>query len=253
MRRETGRAGRGQNRVRVKWVWAQARERLEEQGYELVAGIDEVGVGALAGPVVAAVVMLPLSARVRGLKDSKLLNHEQRETVYADLLKRQAPCAVGMAFAQEIDRYNVFHAARMAMRRALDQLSPRPQYLLMDGHLPPDFGLPTEAVVHGDRLCPIISAASVAAKVYRDRLMRRLALLYPHYHFEQNKGYGTREHYEALQLYGPCPIHRRHYGPVVRNGQLPLDLEELEAEAALQEEEVLEELAEEGEGRPERE
>jgi ribonuclease HII len=106
----------------------------------------------------------------------------------------------------------------------------------MDGHLPPNFGLPTEAVVHGDRLCPLISAASVAAKVYRDRLMRRLALLYPYYRFEQNKGYGTRDHYEALRTYGPCPIHRRHYGPVVRSGQLPLDLEALKAAEAFLEE-----------------
>jgi ribonuclease HII len=210
-----------------------------------VAGLDEVGVGALAGPVVAAAVLLPLEARVRGLKDSKLLTPEKREVVYADLLKRRVPCAIGMAYAQEIDRYNIFHAARLAMQRATDLLYPRPQHLLMDGHLPPNFGLPTTAIVHGDRLCPVISAASVVAKVYRDRLMRRLALLYPQYHFENNKGYGTSNHYEALRQYGPCPIHRRHYAPVVRNGQLPLSLEEIEAEEELLEEEVLEEALEE--------
>ena len=223
---------------RAKFSWPEEKKRLQEAGYVLVAGLDEAGCGALAGPVVAAAVLLPLEARVRGLNDSKLLSAEQREVVYADLLRRQVPCAVAMAYAQEIDRYNIFHAARLAMQRAVNCLTPRPDYLLMDGHLPPNFGLPTRAIVHGDRLVPVISAASVAAKVYRDRLMCRLALLYPHYHFERNKGYGTPDHYAALRNYGPCPIHRQHYGPVVRNGQLPLRAEEREAaEAFLEEEE----------------
>ena len=119
------------------------------------------------------------------------------------------------------------------MQRAVDRLHPPPQHLLMDGHLPPDFGVPTTPVVNGDRLCPPISAASVVAKVYRDRLMCRLALLYPQYGFENHKGYGTREHCEALQQYGPCPVHRRHYAPVIRNGQLELDLGELVEEEEL--------------------
>lgn len=219
--------------ARSKFSWAQEKRRLEELGCRLVAGLDEVGVGALAGPVVAAAVLLPLQARVRGLKDSKLLSPEKREAVYADLLKRRVPCAVGLAFVQEIDRHNVFHASRLAMQRAVDRLHPPPQHLLMDGHLPPDFGVPTTAVVHGDRLCPPVSAASVVAKVYRDRLMCRLALLYPQYGFENHKGYGTREHCEALQQYGPCPVHRRHYAPVIRNGQLELDLGELVEEEEL--------------------
>jgi len=206
--------------------WPQEKRRLREEGYELVAGVDEVGVGALAGPVVAAAAILPLEARFPGLRDSKTMTPEQREEVYARALRRGLTCAVGLAYVQEIDSLNIFHATRLAMNRAVHCLSPTPDYLLMDGHLPPDFGLPCRAVVKGDALCPAISLASIIAKVYRDRLMCRLSLLFPHYYWEENKGYGTAPHCRALEMYGPCPVHRRSFSPVGRLQQLSLVFEE---------------------------
>jgi ribonuclease HII len=208
--------------------WPAEKKRLREAGYRLVAGVDEVGVGALAGPVVAAVAILPLEARFSGLRDSKLLTPAQREEIYARALRRGIACAVGLAYAQEIDHLNIFHATRLAMCRAVARLSPTPDYLLMDGHLPPDFGLPCRAVVKGDALCPAISLASILAKVYRDRLMRHLALLFPHYGFEEHKGYGAPAHLRALEQYGPSPVHRRSFSPVARLEQLSLGLEESE-------------------------
>lgn len=215
------------------WLWAEVRRQITEAGYTLVAGVDEVGCGALAGPVVAAAVILPPGVRLAGLRDSKQLTPEQREALFHRALRRGLPCAVGMAYVEEIDRLNVFHAARLAMERAVARLVPAPEYILMDGHLPPHFGVPCRAVVKGDVLCPPISLASVIAKVYRDRLMRRLALLFPHYGFEENKGYGTPQHYRALATYGPCPVHRRSYAPVSRLSQLMLSWEAKAAGEAL--------------------
>lgn len=204
--------------------------------------------GALAGPVVAAAAILPLEARFAGLADSKVLTPEQREEVYARALRRGVTCAVGLAYVQEIDSINIFHAARLAMRRAVQQLSPTPDYLLMDGHLPPDFGVPCRAVVKGDALCPAISLASILAKVYRDRLMRRLALLFPPYALDENKGYGTPTHYRALEVYGPSPIHRRSFAPIGRLEQLTLGLEAEGAGKALWEGEELAEAGSIGPG-----
>ncbi len=221
------------------WSWAEEKQRIAEAGYRVVAGVDEAGCGALAGPVVAAAVVLPPGARLAGLRDSKQLTPEQREEVYRRALRRGLPCAIGVAYVEEIDRLNIFHAARLAMSRAVASLVPAPEYILMDGHLPPEFGVPCRAVIKGDVRCPPISLASVVAKVYRDRLMHRLALLFPHYGFEENKGYGTPQHYQALAIYGPCPLHRRSYAPIGRLSQPALTLEaNLAAEALWEAEEV---------------
>ncbi len=209
-------------RKTTSWCWAAEKKKLQAAGYELVAGVDEAGCGALAGPVVAGAALVPLDARLQGLRDSKQLSPAQREEIYARILEGGFACSVGLAYVQEIDRLNIFHAARLAMRRAVEQLTPRPELLLMDGHLPPPFGIPCEAVVHGDDLCPLISVASVIAKVYRDRLMEQLALLYPHYGLEAHKGYATRQHAWALRQYGPSPIHRRGFAPVRAAEQLAL-------------------------------
>lgn len=219
--------------------WREEKKRLQEAGYRLVAGVDEVGAGALAGPVVAAAAILPLGAKFPGLRDSKALHPQQREEIYERALRRGLTCAVGLAYVEEIDRLNIFHAARLAMCRAVAALSPPPDFLLMDGHLPPDFGLPCRAVVKGDALCPPVSLASILAKVYRDRLMRRLALLFPHYALEENKGYGTPAHYRALQRYGPSPLHRSSFAPVSRLQQATLPLEASAAGEALQNAEVM--------------
>jgi ribonuclease HII len=212
----------------VRWSWTEERKSLAEAGYRLVAGVDEVGCGCLAGPVVAAAAILPPELHLQGLRDSKQLRPAEREDLYERALRRGLACAVGLAYVEEIDQVNIFHAARLAMRRAVDALSPRPDFLLMDGHLPPQFGLPCKAIVKGDALCPSISLASVMAKVYRDRLMRRLARLFPFYGWEDNKGYGTAYHYRALEIYGPCPLHRRSFAPVGRAAQMSLDLEDNE-------------------------
>lgn len=214
---------RGHQKI-ARWSWPAEKEKLQAAGYELVAGVDEAGCGALAGPVVAGAALVPLNARLRGLRDSKQLSPAQREEIYARIIERGFVCSIGMAYVQEINRLNIFHAARLAMCRAVERLVPRPQFLLVDGHLPPHFGIPCQAVVHGDDLCPLISAASVIAKVYRDRLMEHLALLYPHYGFEVHKGYATRRHRRALQEYGPSPVHRRGFAPVRAAEQLALKL-----------------------------
>jgi ribonuclease HII len=222
-RREGGRGRIPQEAARR--VWAGHRRRLREGGYGLVAGVDEVGYGAWAGPVVAAAMILPLSVRLPGLRDSKELTPARRAALYEVLLEAGFPCSVGLAHVQEVDGLNVFRAARLAMYRAVQVLSPPPEFILMDGHHAPDFGIPCQAVVGGDRLCPPISAASIMAKVYRDRLMERLAAIFPHYDLDRNRGYGTAAHQRALREYGPCPLHRRSFAPVRAAEQLALELQ----------------------------
>ena len=205
--------------------WPTERERLRDAGYEWVAGVDEAGCGAWAGPVVAAAALISLQAALPAVRDSKQLSPAQRERLFAEIHAAGLTVTVGLAYVPEVDQLNIFRAARLAMRRAVDQLLPRPQLVLMDGHLPPDFGVPCQAVVHGDALCPIISVASIVAKVCRDRLMERLGALYPEYGFELHRGYGTAEHREALARYGPSPVHRRSFAPVRAGEQLALEVE----------------------------
>ena len=193
--------------------------RLHRQGYRLVAGIDEVGRGPLAGPVVAAAVVLPelKGKRVRHLsmiKDSKALGPKQREV--AGVLVRRIAVSVGIGgvAAGEIDAMGIAPATRLAMRRALEQLPEPPDHLLVDA-LPLSWnGLPCTAIVGGDRLCTAVAAASIVAKVYRDALMAEMDSQYPGYGFALHKGYATRAHFQALARLGPCPIHRRSFGPL---------------------------------------
>ena len=193
--------------------------RLRHQGYSWVAGIDEVGRGPLAGPVVAAAVVLPelKGKRLRHLsliKDSKLLAPGQREL--ADRLVRRIAVSVGIGGvgAVEIDDMGIAPATRLAMRRALEQMPETPDYLLVDA-LPLTWGgLPCTAVVGGDRRCTAIAAASIVAKVHRDALMAEMDSRYPGYSFALHKGYATRAHLQALARLGPCPIHRRSFAPL---------------------------------------
>jgi ribonuclease HII len=186
---------------------------LHGLGIAVVAGLDEVGRGALAGPVTACAVVLAADCRIAGLDDSKRLQPDVRERI-ADVVRTAAiACVVAHAGPDEIDRLGIGHATRLAWQRALDGLSVAVDHVLVDGNDPGAFGLPTTAVVRGDSSVACIAAASVVAKVERDELMARLAEYYPAYGFEANRGYGTAEHLAAIASFGPSPVHRRSFAP----------------------------------------
>jgi ribonuclease HII len=196
------------------------RERaLWAKGFELVAGIDEVGRGPIAGPVVAAaVVFRPGQRPLKGLRDSKVMTARARERLAGDIRRAALVFAIGGASVREIDRLNIRRATALAMRRALASLAMQPDYVLLDGHPLPDLGCVHEAVVGGDALCQSVSAAAVLAKCARDRLMARLAVRYPDFGWEHNMGYATREHLASLAQAGPTPHHRRSFAPLAQPG-----------------------------------
>ena len=192
-------------------------ERLRVQGYRLIAGVDEVGRGPLAGPVVAAAVILPYDGKpswIRLVRDSKQLTPSQRESIFDRVLESGIPFGVGSVSHEVIDERGIAPATRLAMRRAIEKLSTRPDYLLIDFMRLPGIRIPQKSVVDGDSLCLSIAAASIVAKVTRDRLMVEMDSQFPGYGLAQHKGYGTPEHLEALQRLGPCPIHRKTFTPV---------------------------------------
>lgn len=179
-----------------------------DTGIKIICGVDEAGRGPLAGPVCAAAVILPPNVEIPGLNDSKKLSDKKRRELYP-IIKEQA-IAYGIAFAdhKEIDEINILQATYLAMERAINQLSVKPELALIDGNRAKDFGVPVETVIHGDSLSASIAAASVLAKVTRDDYMLKMADEYPGYDFEIHKGYGTKAHYAALTEHGPSPIHR---------------------------------------------
>lgn len=178
-----------------------------------ICGIDEAGRGPLAGPVVAAAVILPRKGRPKGLDDSKQLSAEAREEL-AEKIRACAIVGVGVASVEEIDQFNILRASHIAMRRAFDALSTVPVAALVDGNMAPDLPCPVEWVIDGDAIVPLISAASIIAKVERDRMMNALCLEYPGYAFSKHKGYATPVHQRALAELGPCSIHRKSFKPV---------------------------------------
>jgi ribonuclease HII len=178
-----------------------------------ICGIDEAGRGPLAGPVVAAAVILPRKGRPKGLDDSKQLTPEAREDL-AEKIRACAIVGVGVATVEEIDQFNILRASHMAMRRAFDALSETPIAALVDGNMAPDLPCPVEWVIDGDVIVPLVSAASIIAKVERDRMMSELCQRYPGYGFSKHKGYSTPEHQRALAELGPCAIHRKSFKPV---------------------------------------
>lgn len=187
---------------------------LSWDGPGLVAGVDEAGRGPLAGPVVAAAVILDDLHPVAGLADSKALTAARRESL-ADQIRSRALCvAVGAASVEEIDRLNILQATLLAMKRAVEGLRLTPVKVLVDGNRLPRWSLQSQAIVDGDAKVACISAASIVAKVHRDNLCLQLHEQYPHYGFAQHKGYATAEHLQALRLYGPCEAHRRSFAPV---------------------------------------
>ncbi len=190
-----------------KNMW-EIEQQWYEKGVKLICGVDEAGRGPLAGPVCAAAVILPANVNIPGLDDSKKLSDKRRR----ELMPIIKECAVsyGIAFAdeKEIDEINILQATYLAMERAIDQLTVKPDLALIDGNRSKDFGIPVQTVVHGDSLSASIAAASVLAKVTRDDYMLELAEKYPHYGFEVHKGYGTKAHYAALTELGACDAHR---------------------------------------------
>ena len=183
-------------------------------GYRRIAGIDEAGRGPLAGPVVAAAVVLPVRCRLSGIDDSKQLSEGERARLYAAILEHAVGMGIGSADVGEIDRLNILEATKLAMRRAIDQLAPPPDYLLIDAVTLPGIGIPERPIIKGDSLSLSIAAASIIAKVTRDRLMAEYHDMFPEYDFLSHKGYGTREHLQRLARHGPCSIHRRTFTPV---------------------------------------
>lgn len=186
---------------------------LRRQGFEHVAGVDEVGRGCLAGPVVAAAVVLAPDRPVRGLRDSKLLTPPARERLYAQVVARAAAWALAAVDPGEIDRLDIHRASLRAMRDAVAALVPAPDFVLVDGFPIPDLDVDQRAVRGGDRRCAAIAAASIVAKVTRDRQMRRLHRADPRYGFDRHKGYATGQHLEALRRFGYSPAHRRSFRP----------------------------------------
>jgi ribonuclease HII len=178
-----------------------------------ICGIDEAGRGPLAGPVVASAVILPRKGRPKGLDDSKQLTAEAREEL-AEKIRACAIVGVGVASVEEIDRFNILRASHLAMQRAFEALSETPVAALVDGNMAPDLPCAIEWVIDGDVIVPVISAASIIAKVERDRMMNALCAEYPGYAFSKHKGYATPEHQRALTELGPCAIHRRSFKPV---------------------------------------
>ena len=188
-------------------LWTLENE-IYDEGIALLCGVDEAGRGPLAGPVCAAAVILPRNCVIPGLNDSKKLTEKKREALYDVILESAVSCGIAFATVEEIEEHNILAATFMAMNRAIAQLAPRPELALIDGNRNTDIRLPSRCIVGGDGKCADIAAASVLAKVTRDRYMLQMAELYPEYGFEKHKGYGTKAHYEAIRQYGPSPIHR---------------------------------------------
>jgi ribonuclease HII len=180
----------------------------------LWAGVDEAGRGPLAGPVVAAAVILDDKKRILGLADSKVLTPLQRDKLYDKIREKALCCSVGQASVEEIDELNIFHATMLAMKRAVEGLRLKPVKVLVDGNRLPKLDILSEAIVDGDAKVKSISAASIIAKVTRDRMLVELHEVFPQYGFAAHKGYSTPEHLEALRMHGPCVHHRKHFAPV---------------------------------------
>lgn len=198
--------------------------RLWRDGIEAVAGVDEVGVGPMAGPVVAAAVVFAPEAFIKGVHDSKQVPPEKREELYPLIMDRALAVGIGSADVSEIDRLNIYWATMLATKRAIATLTRTPGHVLVDGRNIPGLKLPQTRIVGGDRKSFCIAAASIIAKVTRDRMMIEFDRLYPAYRFADHKGYCTPEHLKLVEELGPSPIHRRSFSPVAMAAQLKLAL-----------------------------
>jgi len=186
-------------------------ERYNEEGYAVVCGTDEAGRGPLAGPVYAAACILPMGLVIEGLNDSKKISEKKREKLFEIIKAEAISYGIAYASAEEIDGINILNASQLAMRRAVAMLDPKPDRVLVDGNIARDFEMKAVPVIKGDAISPSIAAASILAKVSRDRDCIRLHERYPEYNFAKHKGYPTKEHMDAVRKYGPCPEHRKTF------------------------------------------
>ena len=191
-------------------MW-EIENELYREGVQVICGVDEAGRGPLAGPVCAAAVILPMGLEIPRLTDSKKLTDKKRRELFPIIKEEAIAYGIGLASHEEIDEINILQATYLAMERAMQQLSVRPDIAMIDGNRAKDFGLPVRTVIKGDSLSANIAAASILAKVTRDDLMTELALQYPEYGFDVHKGYGTKAHYEALRNYDASPVHRKSF------------------------------------------
>ncbi|MFH1563011.1 MAG: ribonuclease HII [Nitrospirota bacterium] len=198
---------------RLEKLW-KYEEEVFSSGYELIGGIDEVGRGPLAGPVVAAVAILPRDAKIPGINDSKKLSPLQRERLCKTISKTIIDWGIGIVDEQIIDEINILQATYLAMKKAIKSLKSKPHFLLVDGLKIPHLDIPQKPIIKGDQLSISIAAASILAKVIRDRMMIEYDNEFPHYGFAKHKGYGTDLHIEAIKKYGVCKIHRRSFEPI---------------------------------------
>ena len=209
----------------------QYEEQLEDLGIKYIAGVDEVGRGPLAGPVVVAAVILPLNLRIKGINDSKKLSLKKRNELYKIILNEAL--AVNVSFIDErvIDEINIYEATKKGMLEAISGLKIKPEHVLIDAMPLRELAIAHTSIIHGDALSASIGAASIIAKVTRDEYMDKMDIKYPNYGFKHHKGYCTKEHLEALEKYGPCEIHRKSFAPVKKfyTKQLTLDLFEEES------------------------
>jgi ribonuclease HII len=203
--------------MRSKKSWPLEQSKLNWDTDGLTAGVDEAGRGPLAGPVVAAAVILDELNPIHGLNDSKKLSAKRREALFDEIRARALCFAIAEASVQEIDEINILQATLLAMKRAVEALRLPPKLVLVDGNRLPILSIRSEAIVQGDALVPAISAASILAKVHRDRLCEAMHQRYPVYGFDQHKGYGTAQHMAALQAHGPVDCHRMTFAPVARS------------------------------------
>lgn len=185
--------------------------RLLNEGYKYICGVDEVGRGPLAGPVVCAAVIMPLDKLVEGVDDSKKIGKKKREIIAEKILDCAVACRICRIEREIIDEINILQATRLCMKNAVEGLSVKPDFVLTDGNMTLDISVPQTSIIKGDAKSYTIGAASIVAKVYRDNIMKEYAALYPQYGFETNAGYGSRAHIEAIEKYGLTPIHRRSF------------------------------------------
>ena len=204
----------------------EVEEKLYDEGHHLICGVDEAGRGPLAGPVVVAACILPPFLRIDGINDSKKLSDKKRRELYKIIIKNAICYKIVFISEEVIDNLNIYQATKKGMLEAIAGLDKEPDYALIDAMPLGELIIPHDSIIHGDARCASVAAASILAKVARDEYMEKMDVKYPDYGFRRHKGYGTKQHLEALEKYGPCPIHRKSYYPVSKyySRQLTLDL-----------------------------
>lgn len=203
-------------------------EKLYDEGFQNICGVDEAGRGPLAGPVVVASCILPPFLRIDGINDSKQLSEKKRQELYKLIIKNAISYNIVFISEEDIDNLNIYQATKKGMLESIKGLKVKPDYALIDAMPLSELDIPHNSIIHGDARCASVAAASILAKVTRDEYMEKMDIKYPNYGFKKHKGYGTKAHIEALEKYGPCPIHRKTYAPVSKyfSKQLSFDFDD---------------------------